>query len=351
MHLLDSIKAFALHSLPDSEVELTGDIPFEALSNYRTQAIARLKENAELPGFRKGHVPEDILIKKVGEISILEEAVEYCLADLYPKLVTAKKLNVVGRPVVRITKLAPGNSVGISIKTAVFPMVMLPDYRKVARGIKKEEPGPVTEEEVKIATEAIRKNAGKKKEGPEEFEIPELTDAFVKSVGDFKDVADFNQKIRVHLVNERERIAREKRRGQMSDALIEPVQERVPAIFVESELQKILGQLREDVDRMGMSFEEYLKRMKKSEEEIRNDFKESARKRAVLQLTLNAIAEKEAVKIDPEDVKKEEEHILKHFSAKGGSSSGGKDIDRERVHIYVESVMRNEKTLQLLENL
>ena len=331
--------AFSIKKLDSSEVELVGEAPFEAVEAHKKEALKHLGEHAEVPGFRKGHVPENILIAKVGEIAILEEAVEHFISSLYPALVEAHKLDVIGRPTVAITKLAPGNPVGLRITTAVFPIFELPNYKKLASGIKENEASDVTEEDIKNALDAILKSRSIKKEDSQELTTPELTDDFVRTLGEFETVADFTDKLKGHLKTEKEQAAKEKRRAAITEAIMGATSIEIPRVFVESEQEKMLAQMKDDVKRFGMTFEEYLKRVNKTEDDLRKEFVGDAEKRAKLQLILNAIAEKEEVKVSAEDIEKEAKHILEHFG----------DADRERVHIYVESVLKNEKVLSMLE--
>lgn len=331
---------FALKKLPSSEVELVGEIPFETVESHRKEAIAHLSENAELPGFRKGHIPEAILVQKMGEIAILEEAVEHVISHLYPALIETHKLDAIGRPTVAITKLAPGNPVGLTIRIAVFPLFELPDYKKLAAGIKEDAPGEVSEADIKNALDAILKSKSVKVDGSEELVTPELTDDFVRTLGEFETVADFTEKLKSHLKTEKEQAAKEKRRLAITEAIMEKTSMEIPLIFIASEQEKMIAQMKDDIKHFGMTFEDYLKRVNKTEETLKQEFEKDAEKRAKLQLILNAIGEKEEIKIPAEEIEKEAKHILEHFG----------DADRERVHIYVESVIKNEKVLQLLES-
>ena len=333
-------KQFKQTSLPQSEIELSGEIPFESLTPYRKEAIEHLQDHVEIPGFRKGHIPEDMLVKKVGEIAVLEEAIEHMMRDLYPAIVIEKKLEPIGRPTISITKLAPGNPIGLTIKTALFPIFDLPDYKKIAGGIKKEEAKIPTEEEVKQAVDAVRTSHSTLKDPEGKPILPEVTDEWVKTLGDFTNVLDFNEKLIEHMKKEKEQTTKEKHRIAVTEAIMDKTTIDIPNIFVESELDKMLGQMKEDVKRFGMQFDEYLKRSNKTEDDIRKDFRVDAEKRAKLQLILNGIAEKEEVKISAEEIEQEAKHILEHF----------KDADRERVHIYVESVLKNERVLSMLES-
>ncbi|HEV7449045.1 MAG TPA: trigger factor family protein, partial [Candidatus Paceibacterota bacterium] len=82
----DIAKQFALTSLPGSEVELAGDVPFATIEPYKAHALAHLAEHLNLPGFRPGKVPADMALKHVGEIAVLEEAVELFVKDFYIEL-------------------------------------------------------------------------------------------------------------------------------------------------------------------------------------------------------------------------------------------------------------------------
>ena len=76
-------KSFSLKNLPESEIELSGEIPFETIAPYRERALTHLAEHMELPGFRPGKVPTTMALQKVGEVGVLEEAVELFAKDFW----------------------------------------------------------------------------------------------------------------------------------------------------------------------------------------------------------------------------------------------------------------------------
>ena len=87
MKFEDLAKAFSLKELPESEVEITGDVPADVIVDYKDAALMHIAGELDLPGFRKGHVPADVAQKKVGEMAVLEECVELFVKDFYPELV------------------------------------------------------------------------------------------------------------------------------------------------------------------------------------------------------------------------------------------------------------------------
>ncbi len=72
--------------LPKSEVEIAGEMGAEDFEAYFPKALAKIGENVELPGFRRGKAPENVLLAKVGEMHVLEEAAEMALSDNYAKI-------------------------------------------------------------------------------------------------------------------------------------------------------------------------------------------------------------------------------------------------------------------------
>lgn len=331
-------KKFSLKPLPESEVELSGEVPYDAVLPYREQALKHIVEHIEMPGFRPGKVPPEMALKKVGEGAMLEEAVELFIKDFYPALIETHKVGAVGRPDIRITKLAPDNPVAFVIKAATYPEVTLPkNWKSFGEKIVLEATLPATDEEVDKTIESIRqaRRDPNTKDGP----LPELNDEFAKNLGAFESVAALKDQIKKGIGEEKEHKAKDERRGKIIDALLEKVEVAIPRIFIESELEKILSQMREDVTRFGVTFDEYLKQINKTEDTLREEFREQAKKRAKLQLTLNKIADVEQVKADEADIEREMKHALEHFP----------DANPELVRVHIETVLRNEKTLQLLE--
>ena len=49
--------------LPKSVVELIIEVPTGDVSKFRKKAIRYLQENADIKGFRKGHISEDVIVK------------------------------------------------------------------------------------------------------------------------------------------------------------------------------------------------------------------------------------------------------------------------------------------------
>jgi FKBP-type peptidyl-prolyl cis-trans isomerase (trigger factor) len=306
--------------LPNSLAEITGAITLEFIAECRKEALAELNKKTNFPGFRAGFIPEDILVKRLGELPILEEAAEIALGREYVSIIKEAKVNAIGRPSIAITKLAPGTPLEFKITTAVEPEFDLPDYKKLIKAISSEGNTEVTDKEVEDVLEEIKKQDIK----------PEL-----------KEGENIQDKIKENILREKQLKAKEVRRLSIIDTLIKETKVDIPLILVEAELEKMIGQFQDDVVRAGLKWEDYLKSIKKTEADVRIDWKDKAMDRAKAELIVKKIAETEKVEPTVEEVEHEAKHLLEHYP----------DADPLRARVYVYTYMQNEKVFQFLENI
>ncbi len=349
-----SYDSVAIKPMAKSCIEITGSISTAIWEKNRGQALKYMNDSVTIDGFRKGMVPENILIAKVGESAILEEMAEMSLSKAYVDIIVDNKIDAIGKPEIQVTKLASGNPLEFRVVTAIVPELKLPDYKKIAKSeVAKASPDElkVNDKDIDDAILRIRKSKASHeghdhaKLTPEEHEkaieasMPELTDDFVKLLGEFSDIPDFRNKLSVMIAEQKVDAAREKTRIRIADALADAIIVELPEIMIESELNRTQAQFEADVERMGVKLEDYLKHAKKTQEEVRAEWKPHAEKKAKLQMILNDIARAEKIVPAPEEVEEEVNHIVEHYT----------DADRDRATAYAETVLTNEKVFKFLE--
>ncbi len=355
MHFrVDCFNMIKIQKLDKSRIEITGSIATDIFESYRRKALENINNEVTIDGFRKGKVPENILVSKVGIMTILEEMAELALSQAYPKIVTEEKIDAIGHPEIQITKIATGNPLEYKIITTVTPEVTLGDYKKISKEVVDKKAGvvEVTKKDIEDAILNIRRSradhAGHdhSRLSPADHEklvdasMPAYDEAFVKSLGNFKDIADFEEKIKEMISEEKKVKERDKRRVLISDKLIDTSTLEVPDLLIDSEVRRIEAQFGDDVARMGVKIEDYVKHAKKTIEDLRKEWRPHAEKKAKLQLILNKIADTEKIKVDPKEIETEVENIVEHY----------KDADREHAYVYAETVLMNEKVFGFLED-
>ncbi len=363
--------------LPKGLVELKVVVDEKEFESHHAKAFAVVQQAVEVDGFRKGNAPEDLIVKKYGDMVILEEMANLALREAYVKAVEDHKINPISEPQVTITKIAKGNPLELTITVPVMPEIELPAYKKIAKSaVEDGEKVEVTDKDIEDVLEELRKgrankhnhdheghdHAGhdhdhhdheghdhshdehveeKKGEGKaEEVALPPLDDEFAKSFGDnFKSLADLKEKVGENLKLEKEQKLREKRRSAIMEKLVAETKADLPEVIIEGELNNMLSQMKSDVTRFGGTWEEYLTHSKKTEEEIKADWKNDAHKRAMSQLILHKIGQAEKLTATEEEVEVELVRLLATVQ----------DADEERAKAYLYQALTNDKVLKFLE--
>lgn len=363
------MKNLKIEKQKGSKVQITGELAWEDFKNFRTKALEKVGELVQIDGFRKGKIPEDILLQKVGEASVLEEMASLAFQKMYPEIIREHNIDAIGRPEIQITKLAKDNPLGFTIVTAVMPEVKLPDYKALAKKVNtSKEKTEVTDKDVEEAIEQIRTMHAKQalykkmqdgtapessvennkdesvediqKRIDEKLELPEVNDEFIKTLGDFKDVEDFKSKLRENLSVEKERKADDKNRIDIIDAILEKTELELPDLVIEAELDQLIYRMKSDVESMGMKLEDYLANLKKTEEDIRKDARPDAEKRAKIQVVVGTIAKDAKVAPSQEKVEHELKHLKEHYP----------DIVDSVARNYIENVLTNDEVFKMLQS-
>lgn len=371
IHLLESAPQQAIYSLTsthmsylctnikidrkkDSEVTVTAEISAEAMKSFRTRAIERIGTTVKLDGFRSGHIPEEVLIKNIGESAIMQEAAELAITDQYPQLVEKEKLPIIGRPNISISKLTKDEAMTFTINATLLPEVTLPDYKAIAKkhtGALKE--ATVTDDEVtdtlthlrreRAKIERIEKgmsadDANKEVATLETSALPLIDDTFTKTLG-YESAELFTTKLKENIKTEKGNRDREKTRISLIEDIIKATNPTIPQLLVDAELSNMESQFAHDLAHNGTNLDDYLKETKKTKEQLHDEWREGAKKRAAMQLITREIALKENITPDMNQVASEVEHIISHT----------KNADLDSVQSYVTNALRTEMVFRFLE--
>jgi len=333
----------AIKKLPKSQIELEGEIPAADFDRAVLRSLREWNEKAEIPGFRSGKIPENILVEKIGMSAILERAAELALGDAYPKILDEQKIDAVGQPAVTITKMARGNALGFKAITAVVPDVALPDdYKTIAQNAaaKNTEPVSVEEKDIEDALDYLR-SANTPKETPDKK--PGLDDAFAQKVGQAT-LADLKNLLAQNIRTDKERKAADKKRMASLDAVASATIIEIPDALIDGERKKMTEELKHSISDMGLPWDDYLKHIKKTESDLVSEWKPEAERRVRYGLVIRAIAEREHIEPSEADVGAHVEKMLARYPEPERAQ-----IDKARLAVYAYGILRNEKVFELLE--
>ncbi|KKU52447.1 MAG: trigger factor [Candidatus Sungbacteria bacterium RIFCSPLOWO2_01_FULL_47_32] len=180
----------------------------------------------------------------------------------------------------------------------------------------------------------------------QEKHVPELTDEFAKSVGNFSDLEALKKNVREGILMEKEHKERDRIRMEIIDGIAKKADAELPELLIERELDKMEQELKSGVEHMGLSFDDYLLNIKKSPEELRKDWRKDAEKRVRGALILRKIADAEHIEPEHDEVQAEADRFVMRS---GLAEHEIKKIDKEQLFEYARGVRRNEKVFEFLE--
>lgn len=111
-----------------TRVKLTIEMPFAELKPSIDKAYAEIAQQVNLPGFRKGKVPPNVIDQRFGRGTVLQEAINEALPNAYGQAIADNKLAPLGQPEVEVTKLEDGDVVEFTAEVDVRPEFDLPEF-------------------------------------------------------------------------------------------------------------------------------------------------------------------------------------------------------------------------------
>ena len=326
----------------DSTIEITGEIHADTLEKHKKQVLKEVRENFEAPGFRKGHAPENVVEEQVPASHVLEQAAHRALEEAYPSIVQEEKLEVLSAPSFSVTKLAPGNPLGFVLTVGLFPKVKLPNYKSVAKSIYKSAAiEDVTEQEMKDTINQLltMRAMNLPQDENKKPELPELTDDFVKTLGDFKDVSDFKKKLKENMQVEKNNIERRKLRERLAHELVLKANCPLSSLTIQSELSLAKARFENDIKKQNLTKEEYFEKTKQKEEDFWKKQEEYIEEHLKTKIILKEISKAEELKADEKLVQTEIMRLKQNFP----------DQNDAALKNYVTEALVNDAVLNFLE--
>jgi trigger factor len=135
--------------LEASRVRVEVEVEPGAVDRALNSAAADLGRDLKIPGFRKGKVPPQVVLQRVGREAVLDEAVRQALPEWYEEAIGDAGVVTVGEPSLDLQDLPEkGSPLAFTIEVGVRPTAKLGDYKglEVGRREADVEPDAVDEE-------------------------------------------------------------------------------------------------------------------------------------------------------------------------------------------------------------
>ena len=137
--------------LPESQVLLEIEVDPDQMQHSLDKAFRRLVQRVEVPGFRKGKTPRDMLERHVGRDRLVREANEILIPEVYDRAIEEQDIHAIDQPSIELVAIEP---LSFKATVAVRPSVDLGDYKKVRA---KRNEVKVPEEDITAALDDLRR--------------------------------------------------------------------------------------------------------------------------------------------------------------------------------------------------
>ncbi|MEM7577729.1 MAG: trigger factor, partial [Planctomycetota bacterium] len=143
-----------------AQKKITIEIPESRIKEKIEDSYGSLRDDAVLPGFRRGRAPRRLLEKRFAD-SIKGEVKNQLLAESYQQAIEEHELDVIGEPDVKDAEnleLPESGAMTFTVEVEVTPDVDLPDFKTIKVDTPEVE---VTDEDFEKETESLRERFGK----------------------------------------------------------------------------------------------------------------------------------------------------------------------------------------------
>ena len=151
----------AVENLTPTRVKLVVEVPFEELKPSIDEAYKTVATQVQVPGFRKGKVPNRLIDQRVGRGYVLETAINDGLNGFYQEAVQETGIRPLSRPEVEISEVPdPATDEGqlvFNVELDIRPEIELPDYSGLEVTV---EPAEASDDDVTKALDELRGRFG-----------------------------------------------------------------------------------------------------------------------------------------------------------------------------------------------
>ena len=418
--------------LPASQVSLTIEVPAELSGKAYENTVTKYAKNARVPGFRKGKVPRQVLLRQLGPDALkaasLDEVVELGLKEALKQedIRPAGQAQMDTSEADLFGKFNPGEAFTFTVRIDVFPEVEPPEYTGLTVQAEEVKPDPdrldnlLKEQQIQAATlipvedraaqlgdvvivdyqgELIPREGAE--EGaddeidttglsaedfqtdmeedkfipgfiagivgmepddikevevsfPEDYgmqdlagrdvkfkitlheikerELPELTDEFIQGISSYETIDALREAMDKQFAEDAEAKTAENKKTQIIKALVDAIEVELPETLIDQEASYLVNQAAMQLQQQGLDVNQFM-----TEEMVKN-MKERSRPEAIFQvktdLLLQAIGEKEELKVDEKEMKVKVKELMQQLK--------GQKPKKSRVEsVIYEDLFRN----------
>lgn len=149
----------------------------------------------------------------------------------------------------------------------------------------------------------------------EEILVPEIDQKFVESFG-HKSLIELRKAIESNIKSEKEHEAHHQADEELISQLLKISTVEISETLISKELERMLEEMKAQLDQYKIKYEDYLAQIKKTEQELKDSWNENAKKRVATSLAVRALIKKFDINESDEDAGHKALHKLAEMAQK-----------------------------------
>lgn len=232
-------------------MKITFKVTKKQIDEAYDKVLEQARAKTNIKGFRKGQAPKEMVVKEVGQSKLQQMALEQALPEAYSKEVRKQKLNPISYPEISLKKGKMGEDFEFEADVPEMPEVKLGDYQKEIKN------------------------------------VSASANIWTPDKGEAKDAKTPDQQDKVDLILRK---------------LLETVKLEVPQILVDREVNRQMSQLLQQIEKLGMKVDDYLKSSQQTKESLNQQYTQRSRDQLALEFILMKIAEDQKIKVSQKEL-------------------------------------------------
>lgn len=231
-------------------------IPKKDVKDKYDQIASQEIKNVTVDGFRKGKAPKNIAEKQLDVSAIYDKTASQILEEVYSDILKKHSIKPIMSPKIEIVSAKENEDWKIKIITATKPDIDIKKYKEIVKKLKDSQKS-------------------------DDIWVPGKDKKVSKEDNDNKKNILLNK-----ILNE----------------LIEKTDFKVPTVIVETELNKRLSKLVDDVSKAGLTMDQYLSSKKQTIEDIKKALHKEINDTYKLEFILESIAQEAKITVEKKDL-------------------------------------------------
>ena len=409
-----------------NEVKLTFNIEAEKFEEAMKKVYAKTAKYFNIPGFRKGKAPMQLVERQYGSAIFYEDAFNELVPEIYDNAIKENNVEAVSKPNIDIVQMEKGKELIFTAVVETKPEVELGKYKGIeikkieyttsdkdiehelghmaernARLVSVEdravENGDITIIDFEGSIDGVAFEGGKaenheleigshtfingfedqivgmkleeekdiKVKFPDDYfskdlagkdavfkvklheikkkELPKMDDEFAKDVSEFDTLDELKNSIKEKLDTQNVEKAKYETESEAIKAVCDNAKLDIPNGMVEVEIDNMMKDMETRLSYQGLNMHQYLQMMNKTENDIRDNFKEQARESIKTRLVLEAIVKAEKIEATPEEITEKIKEMASQYGRKEEELQ-----ENEQLKEYLSASIENEKAIDFI---